>query len=554
MKSLAISDRKDSLSSCPALAQTTMGTPHNHYYRWRRKQRNLQRLSSLPPSRIMSLSTKTLVALLFVTCSMTSCVSGFSVVSNNKAHTYQTLQPQTSIRSSYLSVVHVNRPSVRGSRLCLSSSTNDDESSSSSDEEEWQAVLAAFKMYKAAYGNLKVPLRFVVPALPPWPGSLFTPKTIHALLFAIVVSGLDFSPQLVLVFFPFNIVIVEKAWNLKLGQRVAAIRTTGKYVHDEKRRKILDDMGFVWRIRATKSSTKDKDVSGISFDQIYSALATYKEQIQKGSGPLSVPPSFVVPDCEPWPENTRGLPLGKKLSTIRSKAFLASNPGAKEKLKAIGLQLDGKVAANDARFQMVYDALKRYKEIYGDLLVPQPFVVPENSQEWPENTWGLRLGARVNAIRSQGTFVSANPERKELLNDLGFVWSLPKSESGNRRGRRRKEEIEAMEARAASAEGSGGNNENKSEADTSAVDTSLDSLFGGNFEFAQDDFPIFGGDGGPDSPTWTVEGGSRLDEAARRAEEEAQAAEEYTPPRNLADSLAEAKQRAIDVGVIEKDR
>lgn len=30
-------------------------------------------------------------------------------------------------------------------------------------------------MYKAAYGDLKVPSRFVVPAMPPWPGmySLF---------------------------------------------------------------------------------------------------------------------------------------------------------------------------------------------------------------------------------------------------------------------------------------------------------------------------------------------------------------------------------------------
>lgn len=39
------------------------------------------------------------------------------------------------------------------------------------DEEEWRAMLAAFQMYNAAYGNLKVPLRFVVPSLAPWPGS-----------------------------------------------------------------------------------------------------------------------------------------------------------------------------------------------------------------------------------------------------------------------------------------------------------------------------------------------------------------------------------------------
>ena len=38
------------------------------------------------------------------------------------------------------------------------------------DEGEWQAVTAALQMYKAAYGDLKVPSRFVVPSLPPWPG------------------------------------------------------------------------------------------------------------------------------------------------------------------------------------------------------------------------------------------------------------------------------------------------------------------------------------------------------------------------------------------------
>ncbi len=39
-----------------------------------------------------------------------------------------------------------------------------------SDEAEWNALLSAFQMYKAAYGDLKVPSRFVVPAMPPWPG------------------------------------------------------------------------------------------------------------------------------------------------------------------------------------------------------------------------------------------------------------------------------------------------------------------------------------------------------------------------------------------------
>ena len=38
---------------------------------------------------------------------------------------------------------------------------------------EWRAILAAFQMYKAAYGDLRVPTRFVVPSMPPWPGEFF---------------------------------------------------------------------------------------------------------------------------------------------------------------------------------------------------------------------------------------------------------------------------------------------------------------------------------------------------------------------------------------------
>lgn len=38
------------------------------------------------------------------------------------------------------------------------------------DDAEWKALVAAFQMYKAAYGDLKVPSRFIVPSMPPWPG------------------------------------------------------------------------------------------------------------------------------------------------------------------------------------------------------------------------------------------------------------------------------------------------------------------------------------------------------------------------------------------------
>jgi len=353
-----------------------------------------------------------------------------------------------------------------------------------------------------------------------------------------------------LTFILLLLAVTEKAWGLKLGQKVAAIRSTGKYVHNEQRRKTLDDMGFVWRLRA-ESSSKEKDTKNLSFDQIYSALVAYREIVQDGKGSLNIPNNFEVPDCDPWPNNVRGLPLGRKLASIRSKSFLTANPGANEKLKAIGFQLDGKIAANDARFQIVYDALKYYKEIYNDLLVPQPFVVPAKSKEWPEHTWGLRLGARVNAIRSQGTFINSNPERRQLLDDLGFVWSPTKTERDDRRGRRRKEEAEAMDAKTKAMEKQEDITAEKEQV-TQTADTTLESLFNGDFDFSSDAPPGMMDDGRNESPSWGLESGRRLEDVAKMAEEEAQATEEYKPPKNLAESLAEAAERAADVGVIER--
>ena len=379
------------------------------------------------------------------------------------------------------------------------------------DESEWTSLVAAFQMYKAAYGDLKVPSRFVVPAMVPWP---------------------------------------EAAWGLKLGQRVAAIRSTGKYVEDDKeRRKVLDDLGFLWRLRAP-SPDKNMDVS---FDQIYDALVTYRNEIQP-EGSLNVPSNFIVPTYDPWPESCRGMPLGKKIPTVRSKAYLKANPGALEKLNKIGFEFDGKVAANDQRFQLVYDALIKYKEINNDLLVPQPFVVPEQSDEWPEETWGLRLGARVNAIRSQGTFVNGNPSRKEMLDQLGFEWELPSS-TGKKRGRKKKNESEALSGPAppgiltSSLDGDDDNyddDEDMNEEEENFNSDPTSGSFGSSSPF--DDNYFFEEN---KTPKWVFQDEQKRQELSMQQQQQQNIEDDIIPEKNLNVTLEEAAARARAVGVIE---
>ncbi|KAE9071505.1 hypothetical protein PF007_g26528 [Phytophthora fragariae] len=44
-------------------------------------------------------------------------------------------------------------------------------------------------------------------------------------------------------------------------------------------------------------------------------------------------------------------------------------------------------------------ALRAYKEINGDTLVPRPFVIPSGDARWPRVAWGYALGRGVNTLR-----------------------------------------------------------------------------------------------------------------------------------------------------------
>ena len=78
--------------------------------------------------------------------------------------------------------------------------------------------------------------------------------------------------------------------NLKLGIRVAAIRSAGRYIkHHPQRKAELDAMGFEWRLR---ENTHRQQVGTENFQQVCDALAFYKENINPS---LQVPSNFVVP-------------------------------------------------------------------------------------------------------------------------------------------------------------------------------------------------------------------------------------------------------------------
>lgn len=70
-------------------------------------------------------------------------------------------------RAFIIPTVSYRASAVRAQRTGTTAQAGD--TSAEPDQAEWKALLAALRMYKAAYGDLKVPQRFVVPSMLPWP-------------------------------------------------------------------------------------------------------------------------------------------------------------------------------------------------------------------------------------------------------------------------------------------------------------------------------------------------------------------------------------------------
>mmetsp|Transcript_9991 Transcript_9991/g.13011 ORF Transcript_9991/g.13011 Transcript_9991/m.13011 type:complete len:825 (-) Transcript_9991:428-2902(-) len=262
--------------------------------------------------------------------------------------------------------------------------------------EEWDLIYRALKVYKEKEGDCRVPSRFVVPREEPWP---------------------------------------EECYELKLGMRIASIRSVGRYVKDQPDRvKMLDDLGFEWRLRVSQM----KDEAAIEeYNLVLESLKIYKEE----NGDLKdLPTNYIVPQKEPWPERCHGLPLGERVSKIRSRnLYIKDNPDRRKELLDLGLSLTKPNTNQATRWNRVLRALTMYQELYGNLQVPQQYVIPHEAP-WDEDVWGMRLGNRVNTIRSQQTFIKGEPERQQQLKDLGFEFNA--AAARGKRGRKSEADLE----------------------------------------------------------------------------------------------------------------
>jgi len=60
-------------------------------------------------------------------------------------------------------------------------------------------------------------------------------------------------------------------------------------------------------------------------------------------------------------------------------------------------------------------AMETYKRLYGNVSIPQEFIVPKND-DWPEVTWKMKLGSIGHSIRNQNCHI----EIREDIEEVGF--------------------------------------------------------------------------------------------------------------------------------------
>jgi hypothetical protein len=194
-----------------------------------------------------------------------------------------------------------------------------------------------------------------------------------------------------------------EAHGLALGLQVSSLRTQkkrGMLSQDDVAQ--LEALRFVW------------DVPEWRWQCVLQSLQAYQEV----HSDLEVPRRFVVPSEAPWPEEAWGTKLGVSVSTIRSQeSHVKDHPERRAELDALGFVWD----EFERRWKEVYTALMVYKEVHGDLEVPKAFEVPSEAP-WSEEAWGMKLGGRVDGIRSQEHYVKDHPERRAELDALGFRW------------------------------------------------------------------------------------------------------------------------------------
>jgi hypothetical protein len=141
-------------------------------------------------------------------------------------------------------------------------------------------------------------------------------------------------------------------------------------------------------------------------------------------GNLVMPRRFVVPMSQGYPNEWVGLDLAATVYTMK---WWKKNIRTEETKRVSELNNLGFVWERlQPEWNIVLEALITYHALHGHVIVPNKFVVPYGSTQWPKATWGIPLGNCVYRIRSRNDFLhgTTSHSRRSQLDSLHFVWDV----------------------------------------------------------------------------------------------------------------------------------
>jgi len=249
-----------------------------------------------------------------------------------------------------------------------------------------ELIILTLKYYKNIFGDLCVPLRYVVP----WNDSDW-PPVCWGFALGTTLTRLRSARE-------------RKITSLNLPPKTAKKRSpkwkvsSDSFPTDFERR--LLDMGFFWDEKECKRNQLQQLLH--IFDTLHNST--------------KIPATFIVPKESPWPRSCWEMRLGRLVHNIRiaRRTYFGTNS-----TDLLPVSYQGR--SKEQSFLLVYKALLTHKHIFGDLLVPRYFIVPKKDP-WPPEVWGMKLGVRVNNIRTKSSY--SDPVYHKLLNDIGFNMSL----------------------------------------------------------------------------------------------------------------------------------
>ena len=159
-------------------------------------------------------------------------------------------------------------------------------------------------------------------------------------------------------------------------------------------------------------------------DQLYELTKAMLLKYKELNGHLMVPKSFIIPyNDEKWPTEMWGKKLGNSVRNIRNRSSFKSK---RSDLESIGFVFS---VNNRPRhgYILIKSMLLKYKEIYGNMIVPTDFIIPYNTSSiWLPEMYGKPLGSIVSSIRKKSTYKSYHDE----LQEIGFFYDDVKPSYG----------------------------------------------------------------------------------------------------------------------------